>query len=112
MKLVDKLTAQPKQKYNLIGYQGESIAFELEYMPTQEGWKFNVNDGEFILNGALLTISPNILRNYKNIINYGISVVSTDGFDPATLDDFTSGRVQIYLLSPEEVAGVEAFYFT
>lgn len=107
---IDKLTADPSQQYTLISDSGQSIPFVLRYLPRQQQWVFGVAYGNLTLQGAILTCSPNIMRQYKNIIPFGISVISNDALDPCFIDDFTTGRISIYLLDAAEVEGIEFAY--
>lgn len=107
---VDKLTADPSQQYTLVTDDGNTIPFALQFLPRQQAWKFDIAYGSLTLRGAMLTCSPNIMRQYKNIVPFGMSVISNDALDPSYIDDFTSGRISIYLLDAAEVAGIESAY--
>lgn len=111
MRLIDELTAEARQQYNIVGEDGEEIELLLWYAPTQQSWYFNVTNEDFTLQGAQLTYSPNILRSYRNLLSFGFGVTVTDGLDPFYLDDFISGRVQLYLLNRSDVAEIETRLF-
>jgi len=64
----------------------------------------SVQWGDFVLNGISLVASPNLLFGYKNILPFGLLVAANGGIDPAYLDDFTTGRVKIYVMTQAEVA--------
>lgn len=109
MQEITRLTDSAHQEFTLISNAGEEISFKLRYMPTQLSWYFDISDGiDFTLNGAYLGLGPNILRNFRNNISFGLGIASNDGFDPRDLDDFTAGRVQVFLLSAEEVLEIES----
>lgn len=108
MRLIDKLTAEARQQYNIVGEDGEEISLLLWYAPTQQSWYFDITSGDFTLEGAQLTTSPNILRSYRNLLSFGFTVTSVDGLDPFYLDDFINGRIQLYLLSRDDVAEMES----
>ncbi len=48
-----------------------------------------------------------MLRQFRNIIPFGLACVIADGFEPVYQDDFTSGRASLYLLNEADVAEVE-----
>jgi hypothetical protein len=105
------LTNGPKQAFNLVGEEGQIIPMTLTYLPRIGSWKFSLSWNGTEIDGALLTCSPNILRNYRNVFSFGILCGSTDGFEPKYLNDFQSGRVLIYLLNRADVAEVESLIF-
>lgn len=108
MRLINALTADAKQKYTLIGENKERIGFYLYYMPSQQTWFFDIDDGAFIAKGLQLGLGYNILRNYKNLLTYGLMVTSSDGLDPFYINDFVSGRITIFLLNNEEKELIES----
>lgn len=107
MKQLDRLTDLPKQQYIVPLDDGSLVTVYLEYMPRQQLWKLNVSSGDFTANGITMTSFPNILRQFKNIITFGILVISNDGIDPRYIDDFTTGRVRIFMLSQADVELIE-----
>ena len=111
MKIIDKLTDNAKQNLILIGENGEIIPFYIEYLSTQLGWMFNIAYADYRLNGALLQNSANCLRNYKNFLPFGLACISSTGAEPQNIDDFTSGRIKLYLLNSFDVETIEAGVF-
>lgn len=107
-KQLSNLTNNARQLYNLIGDAGEVIIFELFFLPTQNGWGFNVTYNDFVFEGGYLILSPNILRGYRNLIPFGIMVNSIDGYEPQFINDFIDGRISLYLLNSTEVEAVES----
>lgn len=109
MKLIDRINDSAIQKITLLTEDtGERITCTLRYMPTQLSWIMDIIYGDFVLNGVSVVSGLNILRNYKNILPFGVSITTTDGFDPYYLQDFQSGRAKFYLLSQSDVESVEA----
>lgn len=111
MKQIDKISKSPSQQYSLTTEDGNTVVLRLKYLPSQQQWMFGLQWSDWTLNGAILSCGPNILRGYKNNIPFGIAVVSNDGLDPLYLNDFTSGRVKLYLLNKADVLAVEKALF-
>lgn len=111
MKLISELTDQAKQSYTLVGENGELIDFLLTYSPVRRGWFFNLTYNDKIINGKKLSNYPNLLRNYKNILPFGLLVDVTDFEEPYRLDDFVTGRVKVYLLNENDVKSIEEELF-
>lgn len=109
MRQITEIGKEPTQTLQLVAEDNTRIDFKLFYKPTQESWYFDLSyePENFSLNGVKLVNSPNILRQYINIIPFGISCIVEDGTDPYFLDDFTSGRAVINLLTETETEQVE-----
>lgn len=110
MKKITEITADASQKFRIIGENREEIIFKLEYRPTQYAWYFSVEFEDFFLNGCKLCHYPNILRQYKNILPFGIMCLVPDGTEPFFIDDFVKERVNIFLLTESEVEEVEEIF--
>lgn len=111
MKTITSLTDEPKQRHQLVLDTNNTVEFRLYFYPTQKSWYFDFFYNNLIVNGSKVVLSPNTLRNFKNIIPFGIGFV-TDGFvEPYKLDDFSSGRVKMVLLNKEDVMEVERNIF-
>jgi hypothetical protein len=111
MRYLNKIAADGQQKFFLTGNPGPVVTMDLRYLPTQELWMMGLERGDFKLGGIIVTASPNILRNYKNIIPFGIACTTVDGLDPYFIDDFSEKKASLYLLSAAEVEEIEEGYF-
>lgn len=108
---ITKITDSSKQKLLVIGEDGEQVIINLVYSSTQEAWNISLEYLEKIINGMQLTVSPNILHNYKNTLPFGISCTSTDGQEPKYIEDFASDRIQLFMTSLTERDEIEAEFF-
>lgn len=113
MQLLTELTSDYKQKYSITTEDNETFDLLLEYMTQQQCWYYSISYGDnFVINNQRLVYSPNILRQYKNIIPFGLAVNTLDQSDPYFLEDFESGRVEVTVLTESEVEQIEAQIFT
>jgi len=109
MTQITGLLASPLQVFTAADPNtGSPIAFTLTYRPRVQGWFADIVFGSFTLHGFRITKYPNILQAYRNIIPFGLGVAITDDLDPFLINDFTSGRVTLYLLLASEVAEIQA----
>ena len=107
MRQIKTLTNEPEQRHQLVIENNDTVDFRLYFYPRQQSWYFDFTYKDLIVNGSKVVLSPNTLRNFKNIIPFGISF-DTDGFvEPFQLDDFLSGRVRMYVLNQEDVQEIE-----
>lgn len=103
MLYIPSITDDAKQQFNIVSEAGETVSFNLYYCPRQIGWFYDISYGNFTANGLRLVVSPNTLNQWINIISFGLACSSTDGFDPYYIDDFTSGRISLYLLDAADI---------
>lgn len=112
MRFLNKISDAGSQRFFLTGIPGQRIVMDLRYMPSQELWMMDIEYGDFALRGIVVTASVNLLRNYKNIIPFGISCTTIDGLDPYYIDDFSTQRASLFLMDQDDVQAVERGYFT
>jgi len=86
---------------------GGTISFTFYYRPRVQSWFMDIAFKNFSMNGYKINHGPNILSSYSNIIPFGLMVLLTDDLDPCFINDFTSGRVYLYLMDSTEVAQLE-----
>jgi hypothetical protein len=109
MKQLEGITAEPRQELSARTDSGEIIEMSLHYAPIIQRWFMNLSCKDFKLNGYKILTGDNILRQYRNVLPFGIMVVC-ENFGPSLIDDFESERVKMYLLSAEEVTQIEQSY--
>lgn len=96
---VDTLDDSPSQQTSVKLSDGSSVIFTFVFRPRLQRWVLNVSDNStFTANGLMLCVHPNLLRSFRRVIPFGLAVVSTDGADPFTLQDFSTGRISLYVL--------------
>ncbi len=101
---VQNITSDGKQKQRLVLQDGTQVDIEMEYLPLQSGWVFNlIRYQDFEIRGLKICVSPNLLYQYKNVIPFGIAVTSRTGFEPTQQQDFSSNEVKMYILTQEEL---------
>lgn len=111
MQQLINLSDEADQVVTYVLPDGSLLTLEFIYRPGIQRWSFNLSHPSLTLNGVNLTLGPNLLRQWRNVCAFGMAVTSTDQGDPALIDDFTSGRIGIFMLSSDEVAEVETTYY-
>lgn len=107
MNYVDIITENPSQVMSLVLENGNNINLNLRYSQNQKGWFYDLSYLGFNLYGRRVVTSPNMLRQFKNYIPFGLAVVTTDGHEPVFIEDFKNKRASMYTLNEEDVATVE-----
>lgn len=111
MNLIQGITDQPKQTIQLQIADGSAATWTLEYKPNQLGWFWGLTWGSVDIQGCRLVSSPNILRQYREILPFGLSILSIGNVEPLNQEDFSDGTITVYLLDSTDVALVESEVF-
>lgn len=111
MELINNLTDEPIQTftYNVDG--GDTVSITLYFYPTQQSWFFDFTYGDYTCNGERVVLTPNALRHLKHIIPFGIAFLADGYAEPYKIDDFSSGRVSMYMLNSDDVTEIESGFY-
>ena len=113
---INNLTTSANQTSIAIMADGSSVTLTFKYRPAIQRWTVDVSRGSFVANGLGLTTHPNLLRVWRDVIPFGLQIVTKDSTDPFMADDLQSGRVVINMLDNTgentDVEDVETEYFT
>lgn len=109
MKKIQNLSSESRQQLSINLDDGSSVTFVFRYAAFTQAWMLSVvYKGQTFVKSLRMTVHPNYLRSWRRVIPFGLSVSAQDGVDPVQQDDFESGRVEMNLLSQDEVAYVES----
>lgn len=108
MKQIVSLTDSPRQQFQIPIDTGDYIDFYLYYYVTQYSWFFDFTYNNYTSKGNRVVLTPNALRNLKNIIPFGIAFMADGKVEPFSITDFSSGRVKMYVLTQSEVQEIES----
>lgn len=109
MRLLTELSDNFSQQTTITTEDGKTFIFYLDYYEGQQAWFWGLEYNTFSIQGQRLVLEPNFLRRFTSSLPFGMTCL-TDGkqVDPFLLDDFTNGRIQLYLLTSTEAAALEA----
>jgi hypothetical protein len=109
MYLIQQVTSDANQKQTLILPDGTSLTLTIYFIPLQYGWFItSLVYGNFTLNGLRITVNPNMLRQFKNQIPFGLACYANgNSREPSQQKDFSSGAFSLYILDAAEVAQYE-----
>ena len=110
MTVLNGIRAVGDQRVRSRDENGNLITIDLRYLPGAQNWVADIVSGSFVSNGQRLTLSLNILWPYRRIIDFGIAVFSADDVPPFLINDFSSQRVQIGILTQAEVQAIDSSY--
>ena len=97
---VPDITNDPRQKFTINLPEGNRLALEMRFCPTQNAWYLDIdyNDGEWVLKGTQIVTSFNLLLLFENVLNFGIAILTDGNSEPYFVDDFLTGRCTMYIL--------------
>jgi len=105
------LTESSRQRYDVTTEDGVAFVLSLAYNPRTSAWVCSFTYGSTIIDGITLVASPNLLRQWRNVIPFGLACVVNDNLDPLYINDFTTQRVILYVLSASETTLIESEVF-
>ncbi|MGM9544502.1 MAG: hypothetical protein ACI3T9_05910 [Romboutsia timonensis] len=111
MKQITEFTSSAFQTCKLPLETRESVDFKLYFAPTQLSWYFDFTYNDIVSNGNKLSLGYNLLRAFKGRIPFGLLVEGDGNIEPFAIDDFSTGRVKVYILNQEEVDQIESVVF-
>lgn len=110
MLLINQITANANQQQVLILPDGTSMTLVLYFSSMQFGWFIkSLTYGSFTLTGLRISNNFNMLRQWKNILPFGMACISDGQREPTLIQDFFSGASKLYILTAAEVQEYEGF---
>jgi len=110
MRRITGIYSIPSQSLQLRSEIGEQIHLTLNYRPAIQKWYLDLEYLTFKLCGYRICNGPNILQKYFYSLKWGMFVEISDNFEPFLINDFESGRVNLYILSEEECKEITQAY--
>lgn len=108
MKKIVNISNAPKQRIQLITDNGDDVEFLLEYKPRVESWFFSFRWKDIEAKNLTVCLHPNILRQFRRIIDFGVGFKSDTKIEPFYLDVFTAGKCDVVLLNQNDIESIEA----
>ena len=111
MQQITSITSSPKQQMTLVLDNNETVDFYLYYLPRQQSWFFNFTYNDITAKCSRIVLTPNALRQFKRLIPFGIAFAAEGNVEPFDIEDFSSGRVSMFVLNEDEVQQIEEDIF-
>lgn len=108
MLLIQGITSDPKQQQELTLPNGKIVTMYLEFKPMQTGWFLGLDYEGFSLRNLRISTVPNLLRQFKNLIPFGLTCITEDFQEAMFLEDFSTARSKLYVLTSDDVDEIEA----
>lgn len=102
---ITNITDEPIQRHVLIFDRGEAVV-TIRYLPTVEMWKMRVEYNGDYIDGVKLSLGTLHFRHKNWPFDIALLCTDNSGVDPYRADDFASGRIEMYLVTPEEMTDI------
>jgi hypothetical protein len=104
------LSSDAKQNFQVPITGFDPVDITIEYKPSQYGWFLSLVWGDFSLNNERISISPNLLRQFKNLIPFGILVAGFQAEEPIFVESWLNNN-QFYILEQDELITIETEFY-
>ena len=111
MKVLTNITADAKQQTTLLIDDGSQAILLLEYRPNQQAWFYDLTWGTLVIKGQRLTPSPNLIRQFRSRLPFGLAIITAGNVELMSQQDFTNGNATVYLLDATDVEDIETTVF-
>lgn len=104
---IQQITDDANQRQTVVLPDGTAFVLTMYYSDTQQGWfitELTYAPSNFTLNSLRITLNPNMLYQWKNVLPFGIGCFPTKTTrEPTQQQDFSSELFQLFVLSSAEV---------
>ncbi len=107
MTRIDNITDQASQRTQPVLADGSVLTIDLLYNGATQHWSMTIQHTLLATASLNVCAFPNILREWRNLIAFGIACITTTGQDPTSVDDFINGVASLYLLDEADVLAAE-----
>lgn len=104
-----ELSSDPYQSH-LLDIEGVNVELIFRFLPLVSLWKTTILiDDVILIDGISLSLGSVMLEQNNKPFGFMVGDSSNLGIDPFMLDDFTSGRITLYLLDRIDMAEVRGY---
>jgi hypothetical protein len=107
---IDKVTNDAFQSMTFV-VNNMQVQMSLRFMPRVQTWLVDVSCANGTVRGVPMLSAPNLLRQWRNTLGFGLTCIRFDGLDPYGINDFSDNLANIYILDAADVAQIESDFF-
>lgn len=111
MRQILVLNDLPKQQFRVSIENYDFLQVTIEYASNQYAWYMSLLWGQnFEVKNDRVVCSPNLLRQYKDLIPFGILVRGPDSVDPFSITAWQDGW-EMHFLDSDDIEYIEAEFY-
>ena len=104
MKQIIEIADDYIQQLTIALENNETFNIQLNYDEQYKVWYImNLTYKTVVLSAMRVCVNDNLLRQWKNLLPFGIRIEIVDFSEPYLLDDFLTQRVKFILLNSSEI---------
>ena len=107
---MQQITISENSTIEVINSKNETYTGYINYNTSRQGWFLDLVSENFKIYGIRITSCPNIIRQWKNKLGFGIGVLCENNSEPFFLEDFNTGRAKLFLIEPDDLAFQDIVY--
>lgn len=107
---MQQITIKENSTIEIVNAKNETFTGYINYNSSRRGWFLDLVSDNFKLYGIRITSVPNILRQWRDKLGFGIGVLCENKSEPFFLEDFNTGRAKLYLLEPDDLSFQDKLY--
>ena len=107
---MQQITIKENSTIEIINTKNETYTGYINYNSSRQGWFLDLVSESFKIYGIRITTSPNILRQWQKKLDFGIGVLCEKNSEPFFLEDFNTGRANLYLIEPDDLTIQDLIY--
>lgn len=92
-----KLGNEERQEIEFVLSNGNSLFLNFYFNINTNFWYLNIEYEDFKYNGIQVVYHDNLLRQFSNLLPFGIQIYSTNGLSPMTINSFIDGSCKVVI---------------
>lgn len=100
---MQQITIKENSTIEIVNAKNETFTGYINYNTSRQGWFLDLVSDNIKIYGIKMTSVPNILRQWKDLLGFGISVICENNSEPFFLEDFNTGRAKLFLLELDDL---------
>lgn len=106
MHKIEDVTDEPHQRHILIMEDASEAVIEIRFLPAVQMWTLSASYNGRSQSGLKLSAAAYHLISYGFPFDITVSLTDDSGISPFRVDDFSTGRAELYFITPVELAMV------
>lgn len=100
---MQQISLNENSTIEIINSKNENYTAYINYNTSRQGWFLDLVSENFSIYGIRITSNPNILRQWREKLGFGIGVLCENYSEPFFVEDFNTGRAKMFLLNQDDL---------
>lgn len=102
---IQNITNEADQRHTIIT-ENQDVILRLYFLPTVQSWFMDVSYGDKSVKGVRLSLAVSHIRASNLPLDFIVEDTLNQGIDPFKLDDFFTGRCNLYMMSADDMTDI------